>query len=310
MPLRPKFRPASRYHPGHPSFAVNRRTGEFFRKSSRRVTRRRSPSEQHYVYESSRSAGPTVCAQNSDALFGDRAGVHAAHGHSRLDRSAPTVLACLSARLHGLVGLSLGSMAFLMLWYLTGGRWGITARRIVEAAMRTLPLMAVLFIPLAVGARWLYDWADPNKLAHGRELHEVKLVYLNLTAYRLRGILYFVLWLGLGYLLSKWSGEQDHPRVRNLSRRFSRLSSAGVIIYAFTLTFAAIDWVMSLDASWISTVYGLIFLTGQVLIAICLLVVVETMLANYQLFSEVLTANNLADHGNLMLTFVMLWAYM
>jgi len=210
----------------------------------------------------------------------------------------------------GWLGLSLGSMAFLMLWYLTGGRWGITARRIVEAAMRTLPLMAVLFIPLAVGARWLYDWADPNKLAHGRELHEVKLVYLNLTAYRLRGILYFVLWLGLGYLLSKWSGEQDHPRVRNLSRRFSRLSSAGVIIYAFTLTFAAIDWVMSLDASWISTVYGLIFLTGQVLIAICFLVVVETMLANYQLFSEVLTANNLADHGNLMLTFVMLWAYM
>lgn len=210
----------------------------------------------------------------------------------------------------GWLGLSLGSMAFLMLWYLTGGRWGITARRIVEAAMRTLPLMAVLFIPLAVGARWLYDWADPNKLAHGRELHEVKLVYLNLTAYRLRGILYFVLWLGLGYLLSKWSGEQDHPLVRNLSRRFSRLSSAGVIIYAFTLTFAAIDWVMSLDASWISTVYGLIFLTGQVLIAICFLVVVETMLANYQLFSEVLTANNLADHGNLMLTFVMLWAYM
>lgn len=210
----------------------------------------------------------------------------------------------------GWLGLSLGSMAFLMLWYLTGGRWGITARRIVEAAMRTLPLMAVLFIPLAVGARGLYDWADPNKLARSRELHEIKLVYLNLTAYRLRGILYFALWLGLAYLLSKWSRQQDHPPVRNLSRRFSKLSSAGVIVYAFTLTFAVIDWVMSLDASWISTVYGLIFLAGQVLIAICFLVVVETMLANYQPFSEVLTAKNLGDHGNLMLTFVMLWAYM
>jgi hypothetical protein len=210
----------------------------------------------------------------------------------------------------GWLGLSLGSMAFLMLWYVTGGRWGITSRRIVEAATRTLPLMAVLFIPLAVGARWLYDWADPNKVAHSRDLQHAKLAYLNLTGYWFRGIIYFVIWLGFAYLLSKWSSEQDHPPVRDLSRRFSKLSSAGLILYAFTITFAVIDWVMSLDASWISTVYGLIYVAGQVLIAICFLVAVETMLSRYQPFSEVLTSNNLRDHGNLMLTFIMLWAYM
>lgn len=210
----------------------------------------------------------------------------------------------------GWLGLSLGSMAFLMLWYLTGGRWGITARRIVEAAMRTLPLMALLFIPLAVGARWLYDWANPIKVAHSPDLQHAKLAYLNLTGYWFRGIIYFVIWLGFAYLLSKLSAEQDHPPVRDLSRRFSKLSAPGVILYAFTITFAAIDWVMSLDARWISTVYGLIFLAGQVLIAICFLVSVETMLSKYQPFSEVLTPNNLGDHGNLILTFVMLWAYM
>lgn len=210
----------------------------------------------------------------------------------------------------GWLGLSLGSMAFLMLWYLTGGRWGITARRIVEAGMRTLPLMAGLFIPLAVGARWLYAWADPNVVAHSRELQGAKLAYLNLTGYRFRGVVYFVIWIGFAYLLSKWSAEQDHAPVRDLRRRYSKLSSAGVILYAFTISFAAIDWVMSMDATWISTVYGLIFVAGEVLIAICFLVIVETMLSNYQPYSEVLTASNLSDHGNLMLAFVMLWAYM
>jgi hypothetical protein len=212
--------------------------------------------------------------------------------------------------LMGWLGLSLGSLAFLMMWYLTGGRWGVAARRIVEAASRTLPLMAVLFIPLAVSAGWLYDWADPSKVAHSRDLSHARLVYLNLHGYWLRAIIYFVIWLGLAYLLSQWSAEQDHPPLRDLGRRYSQLSSAGLILYAFTITFAVIDWVMSLDASWISTVYGLIFIAGQVLLAICFLVVIETLLRNYRPISDVLTAENLRDHGNLMLTFVMLWAYM
>ncbi|HET7205273.1 MAG TPA: hypothetical protein VFI95_01715 [Terriglobales bacterium] len=210
----------------------------------------------------------------------------------------------------GWLGLTLGSMAFLMMWYLTGGKWGITARRIVEAGMRTIPLMAALFIPLAAGARWLYDWADPNKVAHSKDLAHARLGYLNLTGYWLRGIVYIVIWLGLAYILSKWSAEQDAPPVRDMSRRFGRLSAPGLILYVFTITFAVIDWVMSLDAAWISTVYGLIYVAGQVLLAICFLVIVETMLNNYEPYSKFLTAQNLKDHGNLMLTFIMLWAYM
>ena len=210
----------------------------------------------------------------------------------------------------GWLGLSLGSMAFLMIWYLTGGKWGVTARRLLEAAMRTLPMMAVLFIPLFAWARGLYPWADPTRVANNPELQQARLEYLNITGFTLRGIIYFVIWLGFVHLLSKWSREQDQPPMRDISRRFSKLSSAGVILYAFTITFAVIDWVMSLDASWISTVYGLIYVAGQVLIAICFLVIVETMLSRYEPFGNILKEENLRDHGNLMLTFIMLWAYM
>lgn len=210
----------------------------------------------------------------------------------------------------GWLGLSLGSMAFLMLWYLTGGKWGVAARRPLEAAMRTLPLMAVLFIPLFGGARELYPWADAAKVAHSPELQHAQLTYLNVNGYTVRGILYFLIWLGFMFLLSRWSAELDQPPIRDIGRRFSKLSAAGVILYAFTITFAAIDWVMSLDASWISTVYGLIYVAGQVLIAICFLVIVETMLSRYEPFSNLLKEQNLKDHGNLMLAFVMLWAYM
>jgi hypothetical protein len=210
----------------------------------------------------------------------------------------------------GWLGLSLGSMAFLMLWYLTGGKWGVAARRPLEAAMRTLPLMAALFIPLFGGARGLYPWADPAKVAHSPELQHAQLTYLNVNGYTVRGIVYFLIWLGFMFLLSRWSAELDQPPIRDIGRRFSKLSAAGVILYAFTITFAAIDWVMSLDASWISTVYGLIYVAGQVLIAICFLVIVETMLSRYEPFSNLLKEQNLKDHGNLMLAFVMLWAYM
>lgn len=209
----------------------------------------------------------------------------------------------------GWLGLSLGCMAFLMMWYLTGGRWGVAIRRILEAGMRTLPLMAVFFIPLAVGARALYPWADSNRVAHDAALHHAKFEYLNLTGFWLRGVIYFVIWLGLAYLLSQWSTEQDRPPVLDINRRFSKLSAAGLILYAFTITFAAIDWVMSLYATWISTIYGLLFLAGQVLVALCFVVAVEAMLSRYRPFSDVLKPEHVKDHGNLMLAFVMLWAY-
>lgn len=207
------------------------------------------------------------------------------------------------------LGLSLGCMALLMVQYMTGGKWGFVIRRILEAGMNTLPLMVVLFIPLLLGVHHLYDWAKPDKVAADPHLKEITGPFLNQTGYALRGFVFLLIWWGMIYLLTKWSRQQDEPPVRDFSPLYKKLSAPGLIIYAFTISFAVIDWVMSLDARWISTIYPMIFIAGQALLAICFVVVVEAILFSYPPESEILQPSELHDHGNLILTFIMLWAY-
>jgi hypothetical protein len=207
------------------------------------------------------------------------------------------------------LGLTLGSMAILMLQYMSGGKWGLIIRRILEAGMKTLSLMIVLFVPLALGVHHLYDWAKPEKVAADKHLQQITRDFLNPTGFALRSIVYLVIWGGLIYLLSRWSAQQDSPPMRDFSPLYKRLSAPGLILYAFVVSFAAIDWVMSLDARWISTIYPLIFVAGQALSAFCFVVVVEAILSRYSPMAELLKPEELRDHGNLMLTFVMLWAY-
>src|SRR5882757_9836332 len=211
------------------------------------------------------------------------------------------------------LGVALGSMAILMLRHLTKGAWGIIIRRILGAAMRCVPLMAVLFIPLLFGIRRLYIWACPlQDIAdkHLREhLEEITKTYLSVNGYVIRAVIYFAIWWALSYFLTKWSAEQDHPPMRDNSSRFKALSGPGLILYGFTITFAVIDWVMSIDPSWISTIFGLSFLIGQVLSALCFAVVVERILFRYQPMSELLKPEQVHDHGKFMLAFIMVWAY-
>ncbi len=191
------------------------------------------------------------------------------------------------------LGVTLGSMAFLMIQHLTGGKWGMVIRRQLEAAMKTLPLMAVLFIPIIVGMPHLYSgtpnlndgWLKPYPTdKHLIELSQEYLTrsgsahFLFLDGYIARAIVYFAIWLVLAFFLSRWSDEQDAPPVRNLSPRFRKIAAPGLILYAFTISFAVIDWVMSLDPHWISTIYGFIFIAGECLSAMCLMVVVERIL--------------------------------
>jgi hypothetical protein len=186
-------------------------------------------------------------------------------------------------------------------------------RRILGAAMRCVPLMAVLFIPMFFGIRRLYIWARPlDGIAdkHLREhLEEITKSYLTVNGFVIRAVIYFAIWWVLSFFLTKWSAEQDHPPMRDNSSRFKALSGPGLILYGFTITFAAIDWVMSIDPSWISTIYGLSFLIGQVLAALCFAVVVERILFDYKPMSELLKPEQVHDHGKFMLAFIMVWAY-
>ena len=211
------------------------------------------------------------------------------------------------------LGITLGSMAILMLRHVTGGSWGMVIRRIMGAAMRTLPLVALLFIPILFAIPRMYVWAQPLDAIqnqHLREhLQEITKSYLSVRWFVMRAVIYFAIWGMLAYFLTKWSARQDKPPVLDQSARFRALAGPGMILYGFTISFAAIDWVMSLDPSWISTIFGLLILAGQLLSAICFAVVVERILVRYKPMSELLQPKHVHDHGNLMLTFIMLWAY-
>jgi hypothetical protein len=209
------------------------------------------------------------------------------------------------------LGLSLGCMAILMLHHLVGGAWSIVIRRILESAMMTLPLMVVLFLPILFNLPRLYFWARPDVLADPKTDHkiiEIAHSYLNFNGILIRCIVYFVIWMGMAYFLNRWSTEQDSIAGQS-TLRFRALSSIGLVIYSLTISFAVIDWVMSLQARWISTIYGLIFVAGEALSALCFCVVIETILGKRKPMSDYLTETQVHDHGKLILAFVMVWTY-
>jgi hypothetical protein len=216
------------------------------------------------------------------------------------------------------LGVALGSMAILMIRHLTGGGWGMVIRRILGAAMRTVPLLALLFIPMIIAA-WqgrIYPWLmspdqiqDPHIREHLDKHSFIKGAYLNLHGFIIRAIIYFAIWNLLSFLLSHWSKQTDRPGGPDNTQKFKAVAGPGLILYGFTITFAAIDWVMSIDPSWISTIFGLVVLAGELLSAICFAVVVERILFNYRPMSEMLKPDFVHDHGKWMLTFIMLWAY-
>src|SRR6202047_1687178 len=211
------------------------------------------------------------------------------------------------------LGVSLGSMAILIIRHLTGGGWGMVIRRILGAAMRTLPLLALLFIPIILGMHRLYIWAQPvENIAdkHLREhLQDITKTYLTTNGFIIRAVFYFAIWNLLSFLLTKWSKQTDRPGAPDNTQRFKAVSGPGLILYGVTISFAAIDWVMALDPSWVSTIFGLIILIGEVLSAMCFAVVVERILFNYKPMSEMLTPDFVHDHGKWMLVFTMVWAY-
>jgi len=216
------------------------------------------------------------------------------------------------------LGVSLGSMAILMIRHLTGGGWGMVIRRILGAAMRTLPLLAILFIPMliAVLQHRIYPWAMPLDAIQDAHIREhltkhsfIKDAYLNFSGFLIRAVIYFAIWNILSFLLSHWSKQTDHPGAPDNTERFKAVAGPGLILYAFTISFATIDWVMSLDPSWISTIFCLIILIGEVLSAMCFAVIVERILFNYKPMSEMLKPDFVHDHGKWLMTFIMVWAY-
>jgi hypothetical protein len=187
--------------------------------------------------------------------------------------------------------------------------WGWMIRRILEAATRTLPLMALLFIPILFGLGMLYPWAHPELLA-GDHVLEQKAVYLNAPFYIARTALYLGLWAGIAFLLNRWSREQDVTAELPAGKRMRRLSGPGLVIYLLTMTFASIDWIMSIEPHWYSTIYGVLWVVNQGLSALAFAIVALSLLETRAPLAGRLQEGHFHDLGNLLLAFVMLWAYM
>src|SRR6266498_3252707 len=168
------------------------------------------------------------------------------------------------------LGLAVGSLGLLMMQHMTGGAWGVMLRRNCEAVVRLFPWLAVLFIPLLFGMKTLYIWAQDgtNWTPEQHEIIEQKAqYYLNIKFFVVRVVIYFAIWILFSWLLNKYSREQDETGNRFLTKTMGKISGPGLVICGLMITFATIDWTMSLDPTWYSTIWGIIFIGGQLLSA-------------------------------------------
>jgi hypothetical protein len=214
------------------------------------------------------------------------------------------------------LGLTVGSLGLLMLQHLTGGIWGMVIRRPLEAASRNLVLVGILFIPIVVGMKYLYSgsgsetgWLNAPKQGE-QALTSWQQGYLTSSGFLMRAVIYFAIWIVLMVVFNNWSKQQDQEsNGEGLKQRMKALAAPGVILYILAMTFAAIDWVMSLSPRWASTIYGFVFVGGQAIAAMALMIAVIVLLAGSEPFKEIIKKRHLHDLAKLLFAFNMLWAY-
>jgi hypothetical protein len=198
--------------------------------------------------------------------------------------------------------------AWLMLHHLVGGQWGVITRRLFEAGARTIPLTALLVIPILFNVPTLYEWARPEVMAHDEVLQK-KAAWLNPGFFIGRLIFYLVVFSILGLLLNKWSVEQEEGGGEAAKDKLRALSGPGILIHGLTLTFAAFDLGMSLEPHWPSTMYGVLYIIGGGLATMAVVILVLRSLSESEPMAGLLRPNHFHDLGTLLFAFVVLWAY-
>ncbi|MBA2666521.1 MAG: hypothetical protein H0U69_05745 [Trueperaceae bacterium] len=208
-------------------------------------------------------------------------------------------------------GLSLGALVLLLVNHMAGGSWGAVTRRPLEAMVSAIPLTALFFVPLIFGVNVLYPWTDAAYLATHPTV-DFKSGYLNTAGYILRAVLYFAIWSAMAWYYLRGARAQDEQGADTgrVAYRLRSLGGAGIVVYVLTMTFAMIDWGMSLNPVWWSGMFGVIFMISQAVTAMAFLILTMTWLARRsQRIDELLTWKRLQDLGNFMLGFTMFWTY-
>jgi len=209
-------------------------------------------------------------------------------------------------------GVSIGCLSMLMIQHQSGGHWGILLRRLFEAGARVIYFLPVFFLPILLGMAYLYPWADPVRIAADPRLAEVvhkKGAYLNVPFFTVRTIFYFAFWALMARTLTAFSWKYDETGDREYAEKMRRMSGWGLLAQALVITFAGIDWGMSLDPHWYSTIWGILFMVGQALSAWCVCIMVVSRLYTHAPLNRVATSTLFHDLGKFLFAFVMLWGY-
>lgn len=206
-------------------------------------------------------------------------------------------------------GLALGCLGIFFLHNVVGGNWGVAIRRLVESGLQTLPLILVFAIPLFFALGVIYKWTDASYRAEHFAVGH-KAVYLSQPFFIGRTLLYFAIWFFSGFTILRMANEHERTGDPALFRRIKARSAPALLVFVLTTTYAFIDWIMSLEPEWYSTIYAWMFTVGQVLLTFAFLVSVLVLLSKREPFASFLTRQHYHDIGNLILAFTMLWAYM
>ncbi len=209
------------------------------------------------------------------------------------------------------LGVALGALIMVMTSHATNASWFVVLRRLGEDAAATLPLFALLFIPILVGMHALYPWLTPDALGpDARERVLAKQGYLNAPFFIIRALIYFACWVALAWLLRRWSVKQDRERGNlALTARQRHLSAFGLVLAGVTLTFASFDWLMSLTPTWCSTVFGVYIFAGAFVGALALIAIIGLLAIRGGALAGLVQADHFHALGKLMLTMVIFWAY-
>ncbi|HEY0459733.1 MAG TPA: hypothetical protein VGC97_11400 [Pyrinomonadaceae bacterium] len=207
--------------------------------------------------------------------------------------------------------LGVGGLGILHLQYLTGGAWGVVIRRVVEACSRTIPYLLALFIPIAAGVPYLYEWYHLHEQGDDVVMHRGW--YLTWGGFVVRGIVYFVIWTIMQTMLNRWSANQDKSADYEESAKWlgaaTAFSGPSLVIYVLVVSFATIDWTMTLDPHWFSTIWGFLYVAGWALSCFSFSVVILAYLSDKAPMNRILGKRHFHDIGKLMLALVMVWAY-
>jgi len=209
-------------------------------------------------------------------------------------------------------GIGVGGLGILILQYLTGGAWGVVIRRVVEACSRTIPILAILFLPIIFGVRNIYEW---TRLAQTGEdvIINHRQPYLSVEWWIIRAIAYFILWGLMAYFLNSWSRLQDEATTYDEAAKpladAGKFSGPTLVFFILVVTFASIDWVMTLDPHWFSTIWGFLFVAGWGLSCFSFSVVILAFLSDKAPMNRILGKRHFHDIGKLMLALTMVWAY-